>query len=204
MNVSEYPRTVLQVHWRVLRLPYTVYEAMKSRSDDPQTHREEARRAFLDDFMGRIKGMAGFVMGDDDLIARGQIERAKAALRTDAVANESLAELRERAADMRLGEARERGADQRRGVAEQETQRKARALQEASRSRADVARKAERRREATKLQAGARRAAIEDAEGLAERDHAIRLGSANAIEEVAEDAKQDAAILESVRKMRKS
>lgn len=203
MNASQFPKAVINLEWRLLRLPYTLFEAVKARSVEPQTRQEEARRAFMEEFVGRAQGIAGFVMGDDDLIAQGQIERAKGALRMEALTSESIAELRERAADKALGEERAEASEQRRRVARQEAQRKTRVAQEASLRKAEVARRASEQREAAHLQAEEKRIALEDAEGLVDREYAIHLGDAEMLEQTAEDAKLDAEILEGARKGRK-
>lgn len=204
MNVLEHPKAILQVEWRLLRLPYTIFEAIKVRNDHPQTRQEEARIAFLQDFMGRAKGLAGFVMGDDDMIARGQIERAKAALRLEAVTRESIAEVRERAADQKLSEERGRAEQRRIRAAKLEASRKERTLGEASNRKAQIAARAAGQRGATQSTADARRAALEDAEARVQLEYAGRLRDSAAEERSAGLAKQDAQALEEARKARKS
>jgi hypothetical protein len=204
MNVLENPRAILQLEWRLLRLPYTIFEAITARNEHPQTRQEEARLAFLEDLMGRARGVAGFVMGDDDMIARGQIERAKAALRLEAVTRESIAELRERAADQKLREERDLAEEGRVRAAKLEASRKGRALADASKSKAQIAARAAGQRGATRLTADAHRAALEEAEGRAEREYAGHLRDAAFGERSAELAKQNAEELQGARKARKS
>lgn len=204
MNVLENPKALLQVQWRLLRIPYTILEAMKSRDAQPQTRQEEARIAFLEDFMGRARGVAGFVMGDDDMIARGQIERAKAALRLEAVTQESIADLRERAADQKLSEERAVAEQERLRTAKLEASRKARVLEDASESKAQIAARAANKREATRSTADAHRAALDQAEGRVEREYSRHLRDAATQERSAALAKQDAEVLQEARKARKS
>jgi hypothetical protein len=204
MNVLENPSALLQVQWRLLRLPYTIFEAIKARNEHPQTRQEEARIAFLEDFMGRARGVAGFVMGDDDMIARGQIERAKAALRLEAVTHESIAEVRERAADQKLNEERDLAEQGRVRAAKLEASRNARALADASKSKAQIAARAAGQRGATRSTADAHRAALDEAEGRVERGYSGHLRDAATGERSAELAKQDAEVLQEARKARKS
>lgn len=204
MNVLENPKALLQVQWRLLRLPYTILEAIKTRDAQPQTRQEETRIAFLEDFMGRARGVAGFVMGDDDMIARGQIERAKAALRLEAVTQESIAELRERAADQKLSEEREIAEQERLRAAKLEASRQARVVADVAKSKAQIDARAANRREATRSTADAQRDALDQVEDRVEREYSRHLRDAATQERSAELAKQDAEGLRESRKARKS
>jgi hypothetical protein len=121
-------------------------------------------------------------------------------LRLDAVTHESIAELRERAADQKLSEEHDLAEQGRLRAAKLEASRKGRALADASNSKAQIAARAAGQRGATRLTADAHRAALDEAEGRVEREYSGHLRDAAARERSAELAKQDAEVLQEARK----
>lgn len=90
-NTSQIPRSLINAPLRLVRLPATVLEEMRRLNEAGAIG--EARRAFVEDLRGFAKTAAGFLVGNDDLILNGQIERAKSIERLRGLAEEVAAEV---------------------------------------------------------------------------------------------------------------
>jgi hypothetical protein len=89
-NTSQLSRSLLNAPLRLVRLPSTILEEMRNLNESGAAG--EARRALVEDVRGFAKATAGFLFGDERLLMSGQIERAKAAERLRALAEDAAAE----------------------------------------------------------------------------------------------------------------
>jgi hypothetical protein len=108
-RILEISRSIATIPLRLMRAPFVAAGQLRRIANDPSTV-GQARRAFVEDVTGRMKAVAGFVLGDDRMLTSGQIERAKSAERLRAVAEEASADAIERKARqetaLRIDEAR--------------------------------------------------------------------------------------------------
>lgn len=200
MRVLDYPKATLRVEWRLIRLPYTLYEALQRTNEGNQSRDDDARRTFIEDLVGRVKGVAGLVMGNDEMIARGQVDRAKAALRLDGIVNESVANRRDQAADEKLAERKNELRAQKSEIAEQEASRVRRASRKASVETARLAGQVSSMRSTTKRLADTRREDLKRADRHTHAEYAKNLDNAAAEKRAARAAKRQAAELKAIRK----
>lgn len=124
-SIMERSRAIVILPLRLLRTPVTVVQGVRRVMKEPSTV-GEARRAFVEEMAGRVKAVTGFVLGDDRLLTTGQIERAKAARRLGAMADEAAAETTGREAGDRFARQVERSTRAKDRVTKERTRKTAR------------------------------------------------------------------------------
>lgn len=198
MTLTDAPRMLLRAPWRLIRLPYTLVEEMRLKEVGDEI--PDARLAFLEEMTGRVKATVGFVFGDERLLAAGQVERARAAERLRAVAQEAQAETIEEEADDEFTERANRARRQKTQASVEHAARTRRIARETAAERRRAEADADRARNAVRRQAAEQRQMIDATDEAIRRDTAERLVTADLEEVAAEDAKGRAEEIESARR----
>ena len=196
-SILEQSRAIIRGPWRLLRLPYTVVEEIRLKESKQMP---EARRAFLEEMSGRAKAAVGFVLGSDRLLTSGQVERAKAAERLRAVAEENAGEVIEKRAQEQLSERRERTRRQRTDASVKHAARTSAIASETAREKERVEDDAARGRDAVRRQALAERVVIDATDEAVREETATQLIEADLEEVAADDARRRAEEIEAARR----
>jgi hypothetical protein len=198
-RIIEGSLAVLNVPWRVVRLPYTLVDDLRRRGSRAG-ELPEATLAFLEEMAGRAKATIGFVMGDERLLASGQVERAKAAERLRAMAEEATAETVEKRAQEELSHRRQRANRQRTEASVKHASRASSIAQETAREKKRVDEDAARGRNAVSRQALAERVVIDATDEAVREKTATELIEADLEEVGAEEARRRAEEIEATRR----
>lgn len=196
-RILEQSRAVIMGPWRLLRLPYTVVEEIRRKE---QKEIPEARLAFLEEMTGRAKATVGFVMGNERLLASGQVERARAAERLRAVAEETTAEAIDSKAQEELSERRRRSRRQRTDASVKHAARTSAISSEADREKERIEADAERGRDAVSRQALDERVMIDATDEAVRKKTATELVEADLEEVGADEARRRADEIEAARR----
>jgi hypothetical protein len=194
-RILEISRSIATIPLRLMRAPFVAAGQLRRIANDPSTV-GQARRAFVEDVTGRMKAVAGFVLGDDRMLTSGQIERAKSAERLRAVAEEASADAIERKARQETALRIEEARRDREGASRREKEREAAIGRETEREKIEI--EAEAAREQRYAVENALEAAIViDAADVALLDETERAAvAAEATEFAAELARAEAEAIE--------
>lgn len=196
-RILEQSRAIIRGPWRLLRLPYTVVEEIRLKESESMP---AARLAFLEEMSGRAKAAAGFVLGSDRLLTNGQVERAKAAERLRAVAEEASAEMIDKKAREELSERRESTRRQRTEASAKHAARTSAIASETAREKERVEADAARGRDAVRRQALAERVVIDATDEAVREEAASQLIEADLEEVAADEARRRAEEIEAARR----
>ena len=197
-DVKQISRTVLNAPIRLLRLPYTLADELRRMNERSSVG--EARRAYVEDLTGFAKATAGFLVGDDRLLMRGQLERAKAAERLLAIAEDTAADSAERHAFDEESRAADEARRRRMQASVEHAARTSEIATETAHDRARAEADAIQGRNAIRRRAAGQRSIL-DTEEAAAREAADVIIVAAAVEEAAaEDARDEAEELERARR----
>lgn len=197
-RLGDAPGMLLRAPWRLLRLPYTLMEEMRLKEVGSEI--PDARLAFIEEMSGRMKAMAGFVLGNERLLAAGQVERARAAERLRGVAAEAQAETIEQEADDEFTERATRARRQKTQAAADHAGQTARISRETAEERRRAEADAARARNVVRRQATQQRRVIDNTDEEIRRDTAEQLIAADLEEVSAEEARQRAEAAEAARR----
>jgi uncharacterized protein YjbJ (UPF0337 family) len=202
MDLRELPRTALHVQLRLLRLPLTIFETATGRGDGQRLSsrpQAEARQGLVDNVIGRAREVAGIVLGDDRLTAKGQVQQAKGEELREAAASEVIARQQRERAEAEFADRRRQVDRQRAEVDRKEAAEVARVERERAAKKADAEREAEARKEAAARTAEVERAKVARKQAKATQKRAAKSAGAARKRKAADAARQTAEVLEDTR-----
>ena len=198
-SILDRSRQIVVIPFRLLRAPFTVARQIRTMVNEPGVI-GQSRRAFVEEFTGRAKAFAGFLLGDDRLITTGQIERAQAAERMSAVAEEAAADALEREAAQKTGARIHEARTERAEAQRKKAQRSAAIAMETEQEKQRVEREAAAARRQVEFEAAQDELVIDATEAAVQTEAELTLGAAAAEEAAAEQARLEAETIEVVRR----
>jgi hypothetical protein len=125
MDLLRVPKTAARVSFRLVRLPLTTYEVFTQADEEPVDAADAARQGLVVGTVGKVKQIAGIVLGDESLVRQGQLAEARAEEAQEAATNAAVAERKRDKAQQEYAQRQAEVTDQRVEAAKEEAQRKA-------------------------------------------------------------------------------
>lgn len=197
-SILDRSRKIAVIPFRLIRAPLTVARQIRNMVNEPGVI-GQSRRAFVEELSGRAKAFTGFLLGDDRMITTGQIERAQAAERMSAVAEEAAADALEREAAQKTGTQINEAKNERAEAQRKKAQRSAAIALETEQEKLQVEREAAAARRQVEFEAAQEELVIDATEAAVQTEAELTLAAASAEEEAAEQARLEAEALEATR-----
>ena len=193
MKIEEFPRTAVDQWLRLVRLPLTAVEGVARRGKD---NAEWPPAVAFERVESTVRQLVGSLVGDEELVQKAQLQRAKADELAKAAQERAKAEQRKQAADAGLAQ-REKQADKAKDrVEREEQQQKAQVEQQRKQAEHQVQKQTAKRKEAARKTDQARKKVVAAADNKAERRRVDAEADALSKEEQALQAKRVSMALE--------
>jgi hypothetical protein len=198
MDLLSVPKSAARLSVRLLRLPLTTYEVFtQERAGDDAV--VAAQQGLVAGAAGKLKQIAGVVLGDDTMVREGHLQQARAEEAQEAATNAAIAERKREKAQQEYAQRQAQLTDERVAVAAEEAQRKAELERERQERKAQADADIDQREQQAARAAQARKATAAKKQQRAAAKKTVTSVEAAQREQAAKEAERKAKTLERAR-----